>query len=216
MAKTITIKSCSECPYTNKHEDFCTEACEPIGNLYSIPDWCPLPDDKLNQQVQWIHVSQKLPDEFQQVLVYSGMTMFVCTFSEGEFCRNDIPYYVDYWMPLPFSPKCVNCITEEMKKFTVDSRVDRYMDCGNECPKCGLIIWTWKVEKYGQDFNSLSEIISKGIEARAYLEDKISQLEKENAEMRFILKGLVTHLRFDTSYSGLGWNKRIKKVLGRK
>lgn len=105
MVKTITIKSCSECPYTNKHEDFCTEACEPIGNLYSIPDWCPLPDDKLNQQVQWIHVSQKLPDEFQQVLVYSGMTMFVCTFSEGEFCRNDIPYYVDYWMPLPFSPK---------------------------------------------------------------------------------------------------------------
>ena len=33
--------------------------------------------------------------------------------------------------------KCVNCITEEMEKFTVDSRVDGYMDCGNECPKCG-------------------------------------------------------------------------------
>ena len=112
--------------------------------------------------------------------------------------------------------KCVNCITEEMEKFTVDSRVDGYMDCGNECPKCGLIIWTWKAEKYGQDFNSLSEIISKGIEARAYLEDKISQLEKENAEMRFALEGLAIHLRFDTSYRGLRWFKRISKVLRRK
>ena len=206
MAKTITIKSCSECPYTNKHEDFCTEACEPIGNLYSIPNWCPLPDDKLNQQVQWIHVSQKLPDEFQQVLVYSGMTMFVCTFSEGEFCRNDIPYYVDYWMPLPFSPKCVNCITEEMKKFTVDSRVDRYMDCGNECPKCGLIIWTWKVE----DMSGVDKTREEMIKSRSYL----LELEKENTEMKFILEGLCTHLKFDTSYSGIGWYKRIKKVLG--
>ena len=44
MSKIITIKSCSECQYTNEHEDFCTEAEKVICNLYIIPDWCPLPD----------------------------------------------------------------------------------------------------------------------------------------------------------------------------
>ena len=44
-------------------------------------------------------------------------------------------------------------------------------------------------------------------ESRNYL----TKLEKENAEMRFVLEGLETHLRFDTSYSGLGWSKRIEK-----
>lgn len=103
-----TINFCWECPEFYHGGDYPSECCitaKVIDNNCIIQNWCPLPDDKLNQQVQWIHVSQKLPDEFQQVLVYSGMTMFVCTFSEGEFCRNDIPYYVDYWMPLPFSPK---------------------------------------------------------------------------------------------------------------
>ena len=104
--------------------------------------------------------------------------------------------------------KCVNCITEEMEKFTVDSRVDGYMDCGNECPKCGLIIWTWKVEDY-KDVNKVMEEMN---ESRNYL----TKLEKENAEMRFALEGLAIHLRFDTSYRGLRWFKRISKVLRRK
>ena len=28
--------------------------------------------------------------------------------------------------------------TEEMEKFTIDSIVEGYTDCGNECPKCGM------------------------------------------------------------------------------
>ena len=82
------------------------------------------------------------------------------------------------------------------------------MDCGNECPKCGIVIWTWKVEDY-KDVNKVMEEMN---ESREYL----SSLEKENAEMRFILKELITYLRFDSSYHGLGWSKRINKVLGRK
>ena len=104
--------------------------------------------------------------------------------------------------------KCVNCITEEMEKFTVYSIISGYTDCGNECPKCGIIIWTWKAEKY-EDVNKVMEEMAK---SREYL----SNLEKENAEMRFVLEGLETHLRFDTSYRGLGWFKRISKVLRRK
>lgn len=104
MSKIITIKSCSECQYTNEHEDFCTEAEKVICNPYIIPDWCQLPETKLNQQMQWMHVSEKLPDEFQRVLVYSGMTVFVATFSEGEFYHNNTLYCVGYWMPLPEPP----------------------------------------------------------------------------------------------------------------
>ena len=41
--------------------------------------------------------------------------------------------------------KCLNCDIE-MEKFTVESQLDGYLDCGNECPECELIIWTWKIE----------------------------------------------------------------------
>ena len=105
MSKIITIKSCSECQYTNEHEDFCTEAEKVICNSYIIPDWCPLPDNKVKRQMQWVHVSEKLPDDFQRVLAYSGMTIIMCIFSGGEFYCNNIPFYIGYWMPLPEPPQ---------------------------------------------------------------------------------------------------------------
>ena len=56
----------------------------------------------------------------------------------------------------------------------------------------------------------------KKIDYKQLYNEQLQILEKENAEMRFVLEGLAIHLRFDTSYSGLGWSKRIEKVLGRK
>lgn len=33
-----------------------------------------------------------------------------------------------------------------MEKFSLNSSLDGYYDCGNECPECGLVIWTFKIE----------------------------------------------------------------------
>lgn len=52
MTKTITIRSCDECPYLwqGAPQPICRKAERLIGSyesLVEIPDWCPLPDAHL-------------------------------------------------------------------------------------------------------------------------------------------------------------------------
>ena len=122
MSKIITIKSCSECQYTNEHEDFCTEAEKVIYNPYIIPDWCPLPDNKPSQRMQWVSVDDRLPEDGQIVdvwivsnglfnqrltdVVYSSTSL---TFQIDDICDVGIePHptnsFITHWMPLPKSP----------------------------------------------------------------------------------------------------------------
>ena len=121
MSKIITIKSCSECQYTNEHEDFCTEAEKVICNSYIIPDWCPLPETKLNQQMQWISVSERLPERplYDWVLVAIKLVPenwydvpHIAELRNGVWYSNsyNAPFestcnvVVTHWMPLPKRP----------------------------------------------------------------------------------------------------------------
>ena len=121
MSKIITIKSCSECQYTNEHEDFCTEAEKVICNSYITPDWCPLPETKLNQQMQWISVSERLPERplYDWVLVATKLVPEnwygvprIAELRNGVWYSNsyNAPFestcgiVVTHWMPLPKLP----------------------------------------------------------------------------------------------------------------
>ena len=100
ILKSVII-NCYQCLFIRDYRCLLMDEMVATDDNGKIPNWCPLPDDEQNQRMRWVHVSKKLPDDFQQVLIYSGMTVFVATYSEGEFYYNNVPYYVGYWMPLP-------------------------------------------------------------------------------------------------------------------
>ena len=52
---------------------------------------------ELEQKIEWIPVSERLPKNNGLYLVYTEEQLFVCSFENGEFFIDDVLA----WMPLP-------------------------------------------------------------------------------------------------------------------
>ena len=97
---------CDDCPYMGE-----------LDKSYMIPMKCKeiIMRDALEllQEQKWIPASEKLPEEFEPVYVFSRRSgleiMHIEKIYKGDLWLNDHDYYFDtensWWMPLPKPPK---------------------------------------------------------------------------------------------------------------
>lgn len=114
----ITIKGmemperCCECQFIKcgvgdwKGEFWCSAIrFEPLTNIDTRPDWCPL-----RPAPGWISVEERLPEEKHAVLVWKPqyLNSYVAVLSDGEWFVfggfGTKVFGVTHWMPLPEPP----------------------------------------------------------------------------------------------------------------
>jgi len=54
--------------------------------------------------VEWIDVNQKLPEQFDQILISDGKVVTTSYFQDGDFVGKELDIEVTHWMPLPKKP----------------------------------------------------------------------------------------------------------------
>jgi hypothetical protein len=55
--------------------------------------------------MEWISVKDRLPEQYDEVLISDGKTVTHSYFQDGSFVGREIAIEVTYWMPLPSAPK---------------------------------------------------------------------------------------------------------------
>ncbi|HCJ3098410.1 TPA: DUF551 domain-containing protein [Klebsiella pneumoniae] len=105
------------CPRANDHRNACTGSNEPGQEGSAYPDTPQLPgSEPATVPGKWIPVSERMPDDEQEVLTINKMGhRFVSFFDKHSglfFDRLDAPaacciehVLVTHWMPLPAAPQ---------------------------------------------------------------------------------------------------------------
>ena len=120
-----TINFCWECPEFYLGGDYPSECCrtnKAIDSNCIIQTWCPLPDNKVKRQMQWIPVSERLPENEEFVDVWIVDNDYEFRRAEIMFDKDSMVFvvqdigdidafadknepHITHWMPLPPAPK---------------------------------------------------------------------------------------------------------------
>ncbi len=55
--------------------------------------------------MEWISVKDRLPEQYDHVLIANGKIVTTAYFQDGEFVGEETDIVITHWMPLPQPPK---------------------------------------------------------------------------------------------------------------